>query len=389
MYILNLYVILGVINNCSITFYENKNNENKNNENKNNTNENNTNENNTNENNTIVKNICSYTYQFCIFALLLYNPIYHLLNNNNIYNIGFILYKFNYVVHFLFLYINFHKILKYKYLDNKNFNIILILSQIVILCSFIVNTYLMYKFKFISYSLSWFFHILINLSEFYGIFIYINSIILFILIFIKLSQDIYIIKIELENNITYNKKKGLIKFFHNIINLKNISTYTICDFNYILNLFTLINIFSIGLIYNIYSDLSYNRKIYFYILCSYFLIIEIICLSIILFISKTRQNIFSKIYNPLFINKFIKKYDLNTFNDSFDIELDINSISVNDITLYNILEDNSTSIDWIILNITLTTKWMDFNLFGVEIHSLNCIAKILFIITLFYKIIQL
>tara|TARA_B110001452_G_C15230244_1_gene426210 strand:- start:1734 stop:2477 length:744 start_codon:yes stop_codon:yes gene_type:complete len=247
----------------------------------------------------------------------------------------------------------------------------------------------MYKFKFISYSLSWFFHILINLSEFYGIFIYINSIILFILIFIKLSQDIYIIKIELENNITYNKKKGLIKFFHNIINLKNISTYTICDFNYILNLFTLINIFSIGLIYNIYSDLSYNRKIYFYILCSYFLIIEIICLSIILFISKTRQNIFSKIYNPLFINKFIKKYDLNTFNDSFDIELDINSISVNDITLYNILEDNSTSIDWIILNITLTTKWMDFNLFGVEIHSLNCIAKILFIITLFYKIIQL
>ena len=101
------------------------------------------------------------------------------------------------------------------------------------------------------------------------------------------------------------------------------------------------------------------------------------------------QNIFSKIYNPLFINNFIKKYDLNTFNDNFDIELDINNMDINDTTLYNILEENSTSIDWIILNMTLTSKWVDFNLCGIEIYSLNCIAKISFIITLFYKIIQL
>jgi len=372
MYILFLYILLGIISNSSIIFYKNKYNL--------------LNEtNNINEKTVIIE----YIYQLLIVLLLLFNPIYYLVNNENINEIGFVLYKFNYIFHYVFLYFNFHKILKYKYLENKNFNNILFICQILILISFGINTYLTYNFKILSMSKYIFIDILLNLSELYGIFVYINSILLFILIFIKLAQDIDIVNKEIENNILSNKKKGLIKFFYNIINLKNIVTYTINDFNYILNLFTVINLFSIGLLYNIYFELSDNHKIYFYVLSSYFFIIEIICLSIILFISRTRQNIFSKIYNPLFINNFIKKYDLNTFNDNFDIELDINNMNINDITLYNILEENSTSIDWIILNITLTTKWVDFNLCGIEIYSLNCIGKISFIITLFYKIIQL
>ena len=375
MYILFLYILLGIISNSSIIFYKNKYNL--------------LNEtNNINENNEKTV-IIEYIYQLLIVLLLLFNPIYYLVNNENINEIGFVLYKFNYIFHYVFLYFNFHKILKYKYLENKNFNNILFICQILILISFGINTYLTYNFKILSMSKYIFIDILLNLSELYGIFVYINSILLFILIFIKLAQDIDIVNKEIENNILSNKKKGLIKFFYNIINLKNIVTYTINDFNYILNLFTVINLFSIGLLYNIYFELSDNHKIYFYVLSSYFFIIEIICLSIILFISRTRQNIFGKIYNPLFINNFIKKYDLNTFNDNFDIELDINNMNINDITLYNILEENSTSIDWIILNITLTTKWVDFNLCGIEIYSLNCIGKISFIITLFYKIIQL
>ena len=378
MYILFLYILLGIISNSSIIFYKNK--YNLLNEN------NNINENNENNEKTV---IIEYIYQLLIVLLLLFNPIYYLVNNENINEIGFVLYKFNYIFHYVFLYFNFHKILKYKYLENKNFNNILCICQILILIIVGINTYLTYNFKILSISKYIFIDILLNLSELYGIFIYINSILLFVLIFIKLAQDIDIVNKEIENNILSNKKKGLIKFFYNIINLKNIVTYTINDFNYILNLFTIINLFCIGLLYNIYFELSDNHKIYFYVLSSYFFIIEIICLSIILFISRTRQNIFGKIYNPLFINNFIKKYDLNTFNDNFDIELDINNMNINDITLYNILEENSTSIDWIILNITLTTKWVDFNLCGIEIYSLNCIGKISFIITLFYKIIQL
>jgi len=383
MFILYLYILLGFINNNSITFYKNK--YNLNNDTPNTINANSS----TTINNEINISICGYIYQCIVVGLLLFNPLYNLIYNENINYIGFTLYKFNYVFQFLFLYFNFHKILKYKYLDNKYFTNILFFSQVLILIFYSFNIYLTYKFKFINETHSILIQILLNLSDLYGIFIYINSIELFILIFSKLAQNIYEVNKNIENNIAKNKKKGLIKIFYSVINLKNTVTYTISDFNYILNLFTITNLFCLGLLYHIYFELSYDCKIYFYILCGYFFIIEIICLSIILFISKTRQKIFSEIYNPLFINNFIKKYDLNTFNDNFDIELDINNMDINDITLYNILEENSTSIDWIILNITLHSKWVDFNLCGIEIYSLNCIAKISFIITLFYKIIQI
>ena len=181
----------------------------------------------------------------------------------------------------------------------------------------------------------------------------------------------------------------MINYFYKIINLKNTVTYTINDFNYILNIFTLINVFSLGLIYHKYSQLSENQKIYFYILSGFFVVIEGTCLSIIISITKTRQNIFNKIYNPLFINNFIKKYDLNTFNYTFDIELDLTNIDINNTTIFNLLEENSTSIDWIILNITLNSKWVDFDLFGIKIYSINCITKIIAITAVFYKIINL
>ena len=140
------------------------------------------------------------------------------------------------------------------------------------------------------------------------------------------------------------------------------------------------------MLYYVYNSLFYNQKIYFYILTTYFIIIEIICLGIVLLISKYRTEIFNKIYEPLFINNFIKKYDINTFNNTYEIQLDINNIDINTKTLYNILEENSTSIDWIILNITLNSKWIDFDLFGIKIYNMSSINQVILIIALFYKI---
>ena len=332
-----------------------------------------------------LNSIISYIYSFLVFLLLLFNPIYYFINNTNINYIGFNIYKINYIIHFLYLYFNFHKIIKYKYLDNFNFNVTLLISQIFVLLGYSINIVLNYKLN-IYISENTIINILLNISEFYGIFIYMNNIILFLLIFIKLFQDIYIVHSNLESNIETNNKKGIIEFFYTIVDLKNTVTYTISDFNYILNIFSIINLFSLGLIYHIFNILENNWRIYFYILFSYFIIVEILALGVILLISHYREEIFSKIYDPLFVNNFIKKYDINTFNNTYEIQLDINNINVNNITLFNILEENSTSIDWIILNITLNSKWVDFDLFGIKIHSLSSINYIIIIITLFYKI---
>jgi len=410
--ILYIYLFLGFVNIYTILFYNNStkyilnesSNDNINNDVTNNNVNNNVNNNdvnsddnnnnqsmiNNNDDNKEIYNInLARLYQICICVLLLFNPIYYFINNSDVNNIGFIFYKFNYIAFFIFLFINFKQIIKYKYLNNINFNNILMISQFLILIIYGISVFLSHKYDHLFLSNFLIINILLHISEFYGTYIYINSIILFILIFVKLLQDIILLNRNIEENIEKNNKKGLINYFYKIINLKNTVTYTINDFNYILNIFTLINVFSLGLIYHKYSQLSENQKIYFYILSGFFVVIEGTCLSIIISITKTRQNIFNKIYNPLFINNFIKKYDLNTFNDTFDIELDLTNIDINNTTIFNLLEENSTSIDWIILNITLNSKWVDFDLFGIKIYSINCITKIIAITAVFYKIINL
>ena len=333
------------------------------------------------------ENYLSHFNSVFIFLLLLFNIIYYFIYNTNINNIGFIFYKLNYIINFIFLYTKFNKIIKYDYFKNQNFYNICLYTQVLILCIYIISVILHYTLNILFLSNYLIINILLNISEFYGIFLYLNNILFFILIFVKLLQDIYIIYDDLNNNIEKNNKKGLIDFFHKIVNLKNIVTYTINDFNYILNIFTIINLFSLGLLYHIFDFLVLNNKIYFIILFIFFCIVELLCLSIVILITTYRTDIFNKIYDPLFVNNFIKRYDINTFNDMFEIQLEVNNINVNQITLFNILEENSTSIDWIILNITLNSKWVDFDLFGIKIYNLNSINQIIVLAALFYKIV--
>ena len=333
------------------------------------------------------ENYISHFNSVFIFLLLLFNIIYYFIYNTNINNIGFIFYKLNYIINFIFLYTKFNKIRKYDYFENKNFYNICSYTQILILCIYIISVILHYTLNILFISNYLIINLLLNISEFYGIFLYLNNILFFILIFVKLLKNIYIIYDDLNNNIEKNNKKGLIDFFHKIVNLKNVVTYTINDFNYILNIFTIINLFSLGLLYHIFDFLILNYKIYFIILFIFFSIVELLCLSIVILITTYRTDIFNKIYDPLFVNNFIKRYDINTFNDMFEIQLEVNNINVNQITLFNILEENSTSIDWIILNITLNSKWVDFDLFGIKIYNLNSINQIIVLAALFYKIV--
>ena len=50
-----------------------------------------------------------------------------------------------------------------------------------------------------------------------------------------------------------------------------------------------------------------------------------------------------------------------------------------------LLEINNT-IDWIVLYNTLNMKWMEFNLFGIEIQSFSSISKIILFSSIIYKL---
>ena len=68
------------------------------------------------------------------------------------------------------------------------------------------------------------------------------------------------------------------------------------------------------------------------------------------FVKKYDINSFNDKYNIV----FVKKYDINSFNDKYNIELGIDNIT--NLTIYSIMNNNSNSISWLILYNTLNSK---------------------------------
>ncbi len=322
----------------------------------------------------------SICYSILIFIVLLSGLIVDIIKGITVVNFGFVVYKLNYVFQYIILHIVHSKVIKYKFYENTNFHNVSICVQVPILLLNIMNIYKNTKLNYTVYE-----GLIINISDFYGIHIYFSSVILFILVFVKLLQEFMIINNNLRDKIDNNTDNGLVVICNNIIEYKYILCDCIDKFNYIFNFFTLLNIFSLSFICKSYNDLNKYILYYnYYILCSIFIVIGVIKLIVILYMSKLRNNLLNYINSPLFVKKFIKKHDLNTLSEL--VNIDINNINYdNDKTVINILEENSTSVDWIILSIALNNEWIDFNLCGVKVQSINCITKIFIIVSLLYK----
>lgn len=322
-------------------------------------------------------NIFYYIYSIIIFILLIFSFIYDIIFNKELY-IGYILYKLNFITQFIILYLKFNKIIEYKFYDSGQFYKVNLYSQLITLSLSILYIY-KYNTNIIEYNYIIF---IINLIDLIGALIYFNSLLIFILIFIKVLQEIYIIREKIINIINLIETKGLIELYYNIIKLKHNSSNYITNFNFIFNIFTIVNIIILGFIYEKKSKFELNNlEICDICIFTTFILIEIIILFIILYISKIRSDIYNDIFSNMFFEKFIKKYNILTFNDKYNIELDNNSNNI-----INIINDNSNSLDWIILYNTLNIKWMEFNLLGVEIQSVASISKLFLITSILYKL---
>lgn len=315
-------------------------------------------------------------YSLFIFLLLIFSFTYDIINNTHI-NIGFILYKLNFISQFIILYFKYHKIIKYKFYDSNNFYNINLYSQIIIL--FLCVPYIYNYNKYIqTYNYIIF---IINFIDIFGLYIYFNSLLLFILVFSKLCQEIYLIRNDIFTYINEDKK-GIVEIYYNLINLKYKSSKYISDFNFIFNIFTICNIFSLVFIYkniNFNELYNYTCSISF---CIIFILIETIILYIILYISKIRQDIYIEIFSEPIIDNFIKKKNISTFNDKYIIQIN----SSNYIDNNNLLIQINKTIDWTVLYNTLNMKWMEFDLFGIEIQSFSSISKIIVTSGIIYKL---
>ena len=316
-------------------------------------------------------------YTFFIYLLLTYNIVFHFINYNTI-NTGFIIFKLNYLIQFTILNFKFHKLFEFKTFENQNFTNLLTFSQIPIIL--LSSLFLYFNISFLQIT-----DIISNIAEFIGLNIFYNSLLIFILIIIKIFQ--YVDKLRKDiKTIQDTNNQNIKEIYNQIIQYKYIISNKITSFNNILNFFTINNLITISLLYENFNSLNQYRFILFYILIAQFIFIEFICLGLILYISHIRNNILNELYSPVFINTYIKKNNLQNINYKYNLNINIDNLLVDDKLLLNRLEENGTSLDWIILYTSLNTKWVEFTLCGIKIHSIDSIAKIILYSSLFYKL---
>ena len=313
-------------------------------------------------------------YKLFILIVILYSVIYNSIYCKKEY-IGFIIFKYNYIIQYVILSINLNKIE-----NNENFDKILIISQLIVIIQTISIIYFNTQILNIT-------NILVNIGEFLGCYIYFNSILIFTLLLIKIYQFIKNIKDSIDN-LNNKELDNIIKIYEELMINKYKISKIVTNFNYIFNFYSLINIISISICYENYVFIKNDKYVLYsyFVLIIYFLIQEFICVAIILYSRYIRENILSELYSPLFVNNYIKKNDILSLNDKFNLNIEINDINIDNNIIYNKTDEIQKTNDWIILYISLNNKWIEFKICGVEIHSFDSICKILVYSSIVYKL---
>jgi hypothetical protein len=323
----------------------------------------------------LILNIIISIIYFSIFV------IYLIINFNNL-EIEILIYNLHFLIQFLvsnYIFRSNNIYNFYKKYNNKYWNLVILIPIINFI---LIISEIIYSDNYNNYI------ILIFLNNFLGLNNLMFNIINFIIVFTVHLFNLYNCFSKLKNLIENNINRGYLEIIKEIINLKYDICSSISNLHYIFNYYTLINIISIILIF---SDNSIDNYIN-YIIIIKSCIIELICLGIIISISEYRGDLSTLIYNPLFAEKFLKKINLETLNEitNNDISVDIenNLIDIDNYKLMiNMLNDNFNYLEWIVIKEVIGNKWVDFSLFGIKLHNLDSITKIILIITFIYTII--
>ena len=99
----------------------------------------------------------------------------------------------------------------------------------------------------------------------------------------------------------------------------------------------------------------------YYIYFSIYLLLQILYFINIYIYKHNLENLKNLIRKPEFVNKYLIRIK-HDFTDIHPIML-------------NLLEENATSIDWIVLNKILDDKWMDFEILGISINEENMVSR--------------
>lgn len=344
--------------------------------------------------------ICIWIYPFTIFSILCVSPIntsiflFNRCSNDslNLYlsNLFFqlipptqylLLFKYYSSDHFEKFYFNNEKLNACLPSIDKLTLISYIITAIIIIINFLIlksNTPFgqvdrdFSNYDNYSRTSKIFIDIIMFLSWFYGTMIILININIFSLVFCKhceiLKTYVKKLKNDKHNIMTINK------ISQDSIKIKYDLELSIDEFKNIFSSYTLLGAIQYAFFFEKIKkgDLSEFPIITFVI----YVIVQIIFIIVIYRISKHKENLAKLIKRPSMINKFIKRYSIKEVKTKFQ---DCNET----IVFTNMIEENASNIDWIILNDILNSNWTTFEVLGIDVTDFGLIKKGILLVTLF------
>lgn len=332
------------------------------------------------------KVLISWTYTTFILCILCVSPIYTVVNiTKNQYNNSFLYSSLFFLLieptqyvlsivyfgtpHFEEFYIN-KKNFDVQCFPTTNQFIILILTILLVLgivnFLFISNIFidnldtpvLLSGNKSIDFTIRLF-------SWIYGrLTLYIN-LLCFSLVFCKhckIIQD-YVKKLENEN-ISKANILSINIITQDILAIRNELEESINKFISIFSIFTILGAIGFGFFIERvkvgnFESFPWNELIIY-------IIVQFIFIIIIYRVSSYQKDLIDYVRQPAFVEKFLKRYTIRDVKEKFEDPIMIS---------LNLDEENSSQLDWIILDRLLNEKWAEFNVMGIDISNGELIKR--------------
>ena len=196
----------------------------------------------------------------------------------------------------------------------------------------------------------------------------------FTLVFCKHCKILneYINKLENEN-VSKNSSLTINIIIQEILSIRHSLDKSINHFKNIFSSITLLG--AMGFAILIERIKAGNIDLFHWASFIIYFIVQIIFVIVIIRVSKHQNYLSTYIKEPLFVEKFIKRYTIGDVKKRFENKNP-------ELLIINMEEENASTIDWIILNKMVKEKWTEFSVFGIEIQDFNLIKKGILLVTL-------
>ena len=253
--------------------------------------------------------------------------------------------------------------------------ITLVVINIMINLLFIDTFYNVYSWIYLIQN-KYFGCFLIVIEWIYSRFIYLLSTFNFTIVFCRHINDINKFVSDLSKyNYDLEDSYCLSTLIYKISHLRHSVEISIDFFNNIFSFLTITGGISLAILIRLkYDNFIINIHDY-YLIQSYCLLIicQIIFFYNIIYYSIKRSDLIKFIQSSSFINKYLTRWSTSKIKK----KCKDNSNNYYSKIILCIEEENATTLDWIIIDKLLNTKWMDFSIMGISTQDGELIKKVI------------